>query len=220
MTPELPKVLQRAITRRNDRYLEELREVLEERCGVKVSDATIWRTLHRVGFRLKEVSFPFTFLCPLLTAPQITKHAAERNEFLRAQYRCTIGEHYKPEQLVFVDESACDRRTYLRNRVWALEGLRACRKQYFARGKRYVDSQRALRRTDMVRSYSILPAITLDGVIECHIIEGSFNTELFMRFIEDLTDKMEPFPARNSVVVMDNCKIHKSPEIREFIESK
>lgn len=68
---------------------------------------------------------------------QITKHAAERNEILCAEYRLRIGANYSPEQLVFVDESACDRRTYMRNKAWALEGLRACRKQYFARGKRY-----------------------------------------------------------------------------------
>ncbi len=127
------------MTRRNDRYLEELREELEKRCVVKVSDATIWRTLHRVGFRFERGKFSLTSRCKLLKPFKITKHAAERNEFLRAQYRITIGENYKPEQLVFVDESACDRRTYLRNRAWALEGLRACRKQYFARGKRYVD---------------------------------------------------------------------------------
>ncbi|KLO04587.1 hypothetical protein SCHPADRAFT_800516, partial [Schizopora paradoxa] len=68
--------------------------------------------------------------------------------------------------------------------------------------------------------YSILPAITLDGIIECTIIEGSFNTELFTSFIEDLLEKMHPFPAPKSVVVMDNCVIHKAPEIRELIESR
>lgn len=68
--------------------------------------------------------------------------------------------------------------------------------------------------------YSILPAITLDGIIECTIIEGSFNTELFTEFIEDLLEKMQPFPANNSVVVMDNCKIHKAPEIRDLIEGR
>lgn len=52
----LQKFLAGTVTRRNDLYLEELRLVLEERCGVKVSDSTIWRTLQRVGFRLKEVS--------------------------------------------------------------------------------------------------------------------------------------------------------------------
>ncbi len=47
--------LMQTVTRRNDMYLEELREVLEERCGVHVSESTIWRTLQRVGFRMKEV---------------------------------------------------------------------------------------------------------------------------------------------------------------------
>lgn len=68
--------------------------------------------------------------------------------------------------------------------------------------------------------YSLLPAITLDGIVECTIVEGSFNTDLFMGFIEDLLEKMQPFPAPNSVIVMDNCVIHKAPEIRELIESR
>lgn len=49
------KFLMSAVTRFNDRYLVELRSMLEERCGVKVNDATVWRTLQRVGFRMKEV---------------------------------------------------------------------------------------------------------------------------------------------------------------------
>ncbi len=40
----------------NDRYLDELGDMLEERCGVRVTESTVWRTLNRVGFRLKEVS--------------------------------------------------------------------------------------------------------------------------------------------------------------------
>lgn len=31
---------------------------------------------------------------------------------------------------------------------------------------------------------------------------------------------MQPYPAPNSVIVMDNCRIHKSPRIREMIESR
>ncbi len=140
----------------------------------------------------------------------------------RAEYRLRIGENYTPEQLVFVDESACDRRTYLRNQAWALEGLRACRKQYFARGKRFV----VLYITHFLMligdsRYSILPAITLnDGIIECMIVEGSFNGDLFASFISDLVLKMQPFPAPNSVVVMDNCAIHKVPGIRDIVESR
>jgi transposase len=31
---------------------------------------------------------------------------------------------------------------------------------------------------------------------------------------------MQPYPAPNSVIVMDNCRIHKSPRIREMIETR
>lgn len=51
-------------------------------------------------------------------------------------------------------------------------------------------------------------------------MEGSFNGTLFMGFIQELLTKMAPFPAPKSVVVMDNCAIHKSAEIRELVESR
>ncbi|KAJ6573756.1 hypothetical protein DFH09DRAFT_892448, partial [Mycena vulgaris] len=39
----------------NDLYLQELKEALEERVGVEVSDSTVWRTLTRTGFTMKKV---------------------------------------------------------------------------------------------------------------------------------------------------------------------
>ena len=57
-------------------------------------------------------------------------------------------------------------------------------------------------------------------MIFCNIVQGSFNAGLFGQFIEGLLDKMNPFPAPNSVVIMDNCRIHKAPEIIEMIEAR
>ena len=68
--------------------------------------------------------------------------------------------------------------------------------------------------------FSVLPAITLDGMLHCSVVEGSFNTVLFTGFIHKLLSKMNRFPQPKSVVVMDNCVIHKAPEIREVIESR
>ena len=68
---------------------------------------------------------------------KISKKALERSETARLQYRIKVGAQYRAEQLVFVDESACDRRTFLRKRAWALQGHQATRKQFFARGKRF-----------------------------------------------------------------------------------
>jgi hypothetical protein len=48
----------------------------------------------------------------------------------------TIGTYYEPEQLVFVDESAFDRRVSRRPYGWAPIGSRARRRDFFIRGKR------------------------------------------------------------------------------------
>jgi hypothetical protein len=52
------------------------------------------------------------------------------------------------------------------------------------------------------------------------IIDWSYNAKLFEAFIDGLLDHMEPYPAPNSVVVMDNASIHKSPRVLEMIEAR
>lgn len=59
----------------------------------------------------------------------------------------------------------------------------------------------------------------MDGVIYCDILEGAFDTASFIKFIRGLLGCMQPFPLRNSVIVMDNCRIHKDPEILSTIEA-
>lgn len=68
--------------------------------------------------------------------------------------------------------------------------------------------------------YSILPCISLDGILHASIIEGSFDSEKFGEFIDILLTQMNPFPGPNSVVVMDNCRIHKLPFILKMIEQR
>lgn len=66
-----------------------------------------------------------------------------------------------------------------------------------------------------------MPALSLnDGVLHCDVVEGAFDTASFYKFIERALDNMAPFPAPNSVIVMDNCRIHKHPTIIELIESR
>ena len=69
--------------------------------------------------------------------------------------------------------------------------------------------------------YSVLPALSLEeGVLHCDVIKGAFDTAAFYKFIERTLEQMQPFPSTNSVIVMDNCKIHKHPEIVNLIESR
>ncbi len=50
LTHPFVQLLLATVSRHNNLYLDELRDVLEERCGVVVTESTIWRTLQRADF--------------------------------------------------------------------------------------------------------------------------------------------------------------------------
>ncbi|KAK2459804.1 hypothetical protein APHAL10511_008236 [Amanita phalloides] len=138
------------------------------------------------------------------TMKQLTRVAIERSAEKWAEFAARVGT-YEAEQLVFVDESAVDCRTTYRGRAWAIHGNKATRKAFFVHG----------------RHFSILPALSLtEGILHCDIVEGAFDSNLFYTFISRLLDRMELFPGSNSVIVMDNCRIHKHPAILDLIESR
>ncbi|TFY51280.1 hypothetical protein EVG20_g11074 [Dentipellis fragilis] len=177
--------LQSLLARSCDVFLDEMQATLERRCHIEVSMASIWRALRRSGYTMKRV----------------TKVAVERSIEKRAEYIARIGLNYEAEQLVFVDEAACDKRTPTRINGWSMVGTRARKRCFFIRGRRY----------------SLLPAISLDGIMALDIVEGAFKSLTFAEFIDGLLDRMNPFPGPNSVIVMDNCAIHKSPIVLEMI---
>ncbi|KZV82862.1 hypothetical protein EXIGLDRAFT_592156, partial [Exidia glandulosa HHB12029] len=84
--------------------------------------------------------------------------------------------------------------------AWAPIGDRARRRDFFVRGTRY----------------SILPALSLDGVLRVAVQDRSYKGDDFFDFIESLLDDMRPFPEPNSVIVCDNASIHKQQELREL----
>lgn len=71
----------------------------------------------------------------------------------------------------------------------------------------------------MIR-YSVLPTISLDGILDIKIIKGSFDSDSFTRFIDGLLCHMSPFLGPNSVIVMDNCHTHKSDLVGKVIEER
>jgi hypothetical protein len=73
----------------------------------------------------------------------------------------------------------------------------------------------------LICRYSVLPALSLnDAILHVEVVEGSFNSDLFKEFIDALLPKMQPFPGPNSVIVMDNCRIHKHADVLAAIEER
>ena len=68
--------------------------------------------------------------------------------------------------------------------------------------------------------YSILPALSLDGILHLEVLDRSFTGKDFHNFVSGVLDRMQPWPMPNSVLVMDNASIHKVPGIREMVEQR
>ena len=68
--------------------------------------------------------------------------------------------------------------------------------------------------------YSILPVLSLDGILHLDIQNSSFTAATFYDFVDGLLDNMNPFPLRNSVVVMDNASIHHGVGVWDLIEGR
>jgi transposase len=101
----------------------------------------------------------------------VSGHALERNNQLRAVFMNRIADQIPdPNMLMFGDEASKDERTSARRRGWSLRGTRCVQQKCFVRGRRF----------------SILPILTLDGIIAYDIIEGSVTSERFVQFLREL----------------------------------
>lgn len=68
--------------------------------------------------------------------------------------------------------------------------------------------------------YSLLPAITVDGIIYSHIKVGGYNGEEFLEYLDGLAAQMNPYPGPRSVLVIDNCRIHHVFGVEELCEAR
>lgn len=68
--------------------------------------------------------------------------------------------------------------------------------------------------------YSILPALTTEGIIYSHITVGSYDGDKFLQWLAGLLEIMNPYPAPCSVLILDNCRIHHVEGVEEMCEEK
>lgn len=133
-------------------FLDELQHLLESNRFIAVHITLIHRELERLN----------------LSTKLMRKKAAERSPLLRADFILRVCAEYKPEQLMFTDETSKDDRTTVRKYGRSLRGSRAEIDAVFVRGIRY----------------SLLPVLTIDGMIAARVVEGSVTRDIFLEFLE------------------------------------
>ena len=102
---------------------------------------------------------------------RVSAIARERKELRRNAFMNSIADIAPdPYMLMFTDESAKDERTQTRRHGWARKNTRCVSQVHFVRGQRY----------------SILPLLTLDGILVHDVIEGSVTSDRFLEFLRDM----------------------------------
>ena len=60
--------------------------------------------------------------------------------------------------------------------------------------------------------------MSLDGILHLAIQDCPYTAVQFNSFVEALLSNMNQFPQPDSMIVMDNASIHKSPELCQMVE--
>ena len=138
---------------------------------------------------------------------QVLQHVAlQRSDELRARFMAHVS-LYDPSMLLWIDESGCDRRNSIRKHAYSIRGKTPTDHRLLARGTRY----------------SVIPIMSLQGIHDVCLFEGSVNGDKFEDFVRSsLLPILQPFNNvnTNSVVIMDNASIHHVDGVVHLIENQ
>ena len=139
----------------SDLYLDEVISWLAICHDIVISTSTLSRNLLEAG----------------LTRKMLHKIAVERDENLRQEWRESIRTNFSGDGMEFVcvDETSKNDLTYARHFGRAQAGERAHLTDVFVRGDRY----------------SLVAALTMEGYIAAHAVEGSFDSFEFYNFVSE-----------------------------------
>ena len=153
ITSPMQKALCDILIERSYLYRCEMADFLYRRFRKRISERSIGRTLRSIGW----------------TRTTIRRIAQQRDADLRDHYLHRISQD-ESHQLIFVDESGCDRRAGYRRWGWSPKGSSPVQITKFSRGKRW----------------HILPAYAQDGIMLRRVYQGSTDSDLFEDFIAQL----------------------------------
>jgi hypothetical protein len=141
-----------------------------------------------------------------LTRKKLQKRARESKPEEIKTFKENMSELYLfQEQVVFIDETSKDGRASLRAYAWSAVNTPAIVNVPFSRGIRV----------------SALASFGHRGFFAWEFTRGTFTRQSFHEaFVNKILPHLQPYPMPNSLVVIDNARIHMYSELREVIESR
>jgi transposase len=171
-------------------FLEEAKEKFEKQFQMKISISSICLILHKAGFSYKVLE---------RRAIQVTYSSISRFH----EEISSIAWIYS--MLLFLDEVSFDSRGMLRSRGYGIRGERLIFRGEFIRRPRE----------------SFLCFLGETGIIESYSTEGTFTRQKFFQACKDMAlgGKVQQYPGKHSIWILDGARIHCDPEIIYYLRS-
>ena len=134
----------------------------------------------------REISISVPTLCRTLqhlalTRKVVSAHALEQDDLCCSAFMNLIADEVPDSRMImFIDEAARNWRTSQWSRGWALYGKECIQRWVFVHGEHY----------------SILPIVTLDGIITYDIIPRPVSSKHFIQFLHELVVSVATNPAQ------------------------
>ena len=103
-----------------------------------------------------------------ISLKKLRKIAKERDEDLHADFMQRVAQ-YAPEEMIWIDETSKDEQTLIRRNSRAKKSHHASMKGVFIRERRL----------------TAVAALSMDGIVAGHVVEGSLRCADFLSFLED-----------------------------------
>jgi transposase len=122
------------------------------------------------GVTISLLTLMHALRCLHYSCKGVSIRALERDKLLHSAFMNRIAdEMMNPNMLMFVDEAAHNKRMLERTKGWSLVEKQCVQRRFFGHGERF----------------SILPILTLDGIITYDIVPGSVTSERFLQFLRE-----------------------------------
>jgi transposase len=171
-------------------YFDEVKKRFQRKFTKSISKSSIGRILHINGYTRKVLERRAI----QIKDSKILDFAAKLNSF-----------GWDLSSLCFLDEISVDNRGIWRNRGWSKRGKPLIRRCEFRRGSRN----------------SLLCFLGQQGLQEAFDTDGTFTRKKFFRFCKRFafSGKVQRYPGRNSIWILDNAKIHCHTSIAKYLKS-
>ena len=167
-------------------YLSEIQYELLWQFGIDVSPSSLCKFLKQSNFRRKKMQLV----------------ALQRDQELRSTFLSDVS-IYDSQNLVFIDETGCDKKDAIRRYGYGLRGKPVQCQKLLVRGKRV----------------SVIAAMSVEGLLDVKLVKGTVTGAIFTDFLEkQLLSHLMPLPNPHSIIIMDNCSVHHVGSVHEVME--